>query len=109
MYVDSRSGWLSERSLCYLASGRPVLAQGTGADDLYPTGRGLLTFDTLEEAAAGVAEISDDHAGHARAARELAEEHFDSSRVLRNLVERLDPSSISSIATSGLAHGLRTT
>jgi hypothetical protein len=89
MYVDTRSGWLSERSLCYLASGRPVLAQSTGAESLYPTGRGLVTFETIAEAAAGVAAIRDDYAGHRQAARELAVEHFDSQRVLSRLVERL--------------------
>lgn len=86
MYVDSRSGWLSERSLCYLASGRPVLAQRTGAEELYPVGAGLITFDTLEEAAGGVEAISADYGSHARAARELAEEHFDSGRVLERLL-----------------------
>jgi hypothetical protein len=87
MYVDSRSGWLSERSLCYLASGRPVLAQATGAEELYPTGSGLLTFATIEEAAAGVEAITADYPSHARAARAFAEEYFDANRVLGRLVE----------------------
>jgi hypothetical protein len=90
MYVDTRSGWLSERSLCYLASGRPVLAQSTGAESLYPLGRGLLTFETIAEAAAGVEAITADYGGHARAARDLAVEYFDSKRVLSRLVEQLD-------------------
>src|SRR5919197_4282122 len=54
MYVDSRSGWFSERSICYLASGRPVLAQDTGLGELYPLGEGLLAFATLDDAEAGV-------------------------------------------------------
>jgi hypothetical protein len=102
MYVDTRSGWLSERSLCYLASGRPVLAQSTGAESLYPTGRGLVTFATIAEAAAGVAAIRDDYAGHARAARELAVEHFDAQRVLSRLVDRL---SAAPVAKAALAVG----
>lgn len=89
IYVDSRSGWFSERSICYLASGRPVLAQDTGLAELYPLGEGLLAFSTLEEAVAGVDAIRADPARHARAARAIAEEHFDSDRVLGRLLERL--------------------
>jgi hypothetical protein len=57
LYVDTRSGWFSDRSSCYLASGRPVLAQDTGIRDLLPCGEGLVTFSTLDEAAAGAEEI----------------------------------------------------
>lgn len=89
MYVQSRSGWFSERSTCYLATGRPVLAQDTGLGGLLPVGEGLLTFSTLEEAVAGVAAIRSDPARHAAAARELAEEHFASDRVLGRLLDRL--------------------
>ena len=89
MYVDSASGWFSERSICYLASGRPVLAQDTGLGDLYPLGEGLLAFSTFDEAVAGVEAIRADPARHARAARALAVEHFDSDRVLGRLLERL--------------------
>ena len=82
MYVHTRSGWLSERSLCYLASGRPVLAQDTGFADCHPAGEGLLAFATPDEALAGVEAIRAEPARHAAAARELAREHFDSDRVL---------------------------
>jgi hypothetical protein len=89
MYVATRSGWLSDRSLCYLASGKPVLAQDTGFSDNYPVGEGLLAFSTLEEAAAGVEEIECNYARHSRAARSLAEEYFDSAKVLGRLLEQL--------------------
>jgi hypothetical protein len=89
MYVDSRSGWFSERSICYLASGRPVLAQDTGLGDLYPLGDGLIAFSTVEEAVAGAEALRADPGRHAAAARELAEEHFDSDKVLGRLVEEL--------------------
>ena len=89
MYVRSRSGWFSDRSVCYMASGKPVLVQDTGLDLLYPTGEGLVTFTTLEEAASGVAAIVSDYRRHARAARDLAEDLFDSDRVLRELVAKL--------------------
>lgn len=89
MYVQTASGWFSERSICYLASGRPVLAQDTGLSDLYELGAGLLAFTTPDEAAAGVESIVGDYPRHTRAARALAEAHFDSDKVLTRLLERL--------------------
>jgi len=89
MYVQTQSGWFSDRSICYLASGRPVLAQDTGISQLYPTGEGLLTFTTLDEAIAGVEEVTRAYARHSRAARALAEEYFDSDVVLPRLLEQL--------------------
>jgi hypothetical protein len=86
MYVDSRSGWVSERSLCYLASGRPVVAQDTGFSECHPVGEGLLAFSTPEEAAAGIEAVRADLERHRRAARELAEERFGAERVLGRLL-----------------------
>ena len=87
MYVKTRSGWFSDRSACYLASGRPVLVQDTGLAELYPVGEGLLAFSTLDEAVAGVESIAGDYERHARAAREVAETCFASDVVIRRLVE----------------------
>jgi hypothetical protein len=89
MYVETRGGWFSDRSICYLASGRPVLAQETGFSRNYPSGEGLLAFSTLEEAVAGAETIASDYARHSRAARALAEEHFASDKVLTRLLEKL--------------------
>ena len=89
MYVQAQSGWFSDRSACYLASGRPVLAQDTGITSIYPTGEGLLTYTTLDEALAGVEAIERDYARHARAARAVAEAYFDSDKVLGRLLSRL--------------------
>jgi hypothetical protein len=89
LYVETRSGWFSDRSACYLASGRPVLAQDTGLDGLLPAGEGLVTFSTFEEAVAGVEEIEGDYERHSRAAREIAEEFFAAGRVLPRLLEEL--------------------
>jgi hypothetical protein len=89
MYVDTNSGLLSDRSVYYLASGRPVLARDTGIADLYPVGEGLMIFSTLDEAAAGVNAIQGDYPRHARRARELAEEYFDSDTVLPRLLADL--------------------
>lgn len=89
LYVETAPGWFSDRSACYLAAGKPVLAQDTGLDGLLPTGEGLLTFRTLDEVVAGVSALLERPARHATAARELAEEYFDSDRVLRGLLEAL--------------------
>jgi hypothetical protein len=89
MYVRSASGWLSERSLCYLASGRPVLAQDTGFSALYPADSGLLAFRDLDEAVAGIESIRSAPDVHAAAAHEIAREHFGSDQVLGRLLEQL--------------------
>lgn len=87
-YVASLSGWFSERSAAYLASGRPVLTQQTGFSDWLTTGAGLLAFETMEEALAGMEEIDVAYEHHCRAARELAEAFFDARKVLTHLIER---------------------
>jgi hypothetical protein len=87
MYVRSRGGWLSDRSLCYLASGKPVIAQATGFEREVETGAGLLCFADFEEAAASVAEVEGAYERHSAAARELAGARFDSDRVLPELLE----------------------
>jgi hypothetical protein len=89
MYVQTCSGWFSDRSACYLASGRPVVAEETGIRDLLPCGEGLLTFTTLEEAATAASAVDRDYGRHARAARHLAEEYFDSSKILAALARKL--------------------
>lgn len=86
-YVHHRSGWFSDRTECYLASGRPALVQDTGWSAHLPSGEGLLGFSTPEEALAGIDRINSDYASHARRAREIATEHFDAVRVLRRLLE----------------------
>jgi hypothetical protein len=88
-YVASRCGWFSDRSVCYLASGRPVLAQETGFSSFLPTGAGLLAFETLDQAVEGVAALRKDYQRHAQAARNIAEEYFDSDKVLRRLLQSI--------------------
>jgi hypothetical protein len=88
LYVRARTGWFSDRSAAYLASGRPVLAQDTGFEPA-ADGGGLVTFSDLDGARRGVAELRRDPAGHAAAARALAEQRFDSDRVLGALLDRL--------------------
>jgi hypothetical protein len=90
MYVQSNSGLLSDRTAYYLASGKPALARDTGITGLYPTGEGLVTFTTPDEAAAGVEAINADYARHSRVARAIAEEFFDSDKVLTRLLNDLN-------------------
>ena len=92
-YVASRSGWFSDRSAAYLASGRPVVAQETGFSEVLPTGEGLLAFSTVEEAAAVVAAVERDPVRHGKAARALAEEHLDARKVLPRLLDALGATS----------------
>ena len=88
-YVKSACGWFSDRSLCYLASGRPVIAQETGFGRYLPTGEGLFSFSTIEDVLAGVDALRCDYRRHARCARLLAEEFFDSRIVLTRLLDQL--------------------
>jgi hypothetical protein len=85
-YVRSSCGWFSDRSLCYLASGRPVLAQDTGFSRYVPTGEGLIAFRTAEDLAAGVESLRCRYEHHRHAARAIAAELFDSDRVLSRLL-----------------------
>ena len=85
-YVVSRCGWFSDRSVCYLASGRPVVAQDTGFGAWLPSGEGVLSFSTAEEAAEAIGELRGHYLRHRRAARELAEALFHSDRVLPELL-----------------------
>jgi len=90
VYVDTRSGWFSDRTVRYLASGKPALVQDTGFSRSYPVGEGLIAFRSLEDAIAGADDILRDYEAHAQAAREIAEQYFDARRVLGQLVDQID-------------------
>jgi hypothetical protein len=87
VYVHTRSGWCSDRTVRYLASGRPALVQDTGQGDTLPVGEGLLTFSTPAEAAERAQELVADHARHGAAARRIAEECFAPVHALAPLLE----------------------
>jgi hypothetical protein len=89
VYVATRCGWFSCRSVCYLAASRPVVVQETGFSEFIPTGRGLFAFTDLEGAARAVQEAEGNYAFHQRAARELAEQYFDAPVVLGSLLKRI--------------------
>ena len=75
-YVKTNSSWFSDRTGCYLMSGRPAVVQDTGFSTHLPTGEGLLAFRTIDEARAGLDAIATNYARHSRAARDLAMAHF---------------------------------
>jgi hypothetical protein len=87
IHRELRSGWFSDRSACYLASGRPVLFEDTGIGAWLPAGAGLLLFRDLEEAVAALAELERDWPRHSRAARALAEEFLDGRRCLPAMLD----------------------
>ncbi len=86
-YVETRSGWFSDRSVCYLAAGLPVILQESGFSDWLPTGRGLMAFSSLDEAVDCIERTDGDYARHRAAAREIAKDFFDYRPVLGGLCD----------------------
>jgi hypothetical protein len=87
-YVATRSGWFSDRTVCYLASGRPAVLQDTGFSDSIASGTGVVAFTTLNQAVAGIEEVSRNYEKHSASARALAQEFFSHEVVLPRLIER---------------------
>ena len=85
-YVKSNSGWFSCRSACYLAAGKPVVAQDTCWSRTIPAGTGLFSFNTIEEAIQGIKEVEKNYAHHSKAAIDIANEYFDSNKVLADIL-----------------------
>lgn len=88
-YVIGQSGWFSCRSACYLAAGKPVVVQDTGFSGVIPVGEGVLTFNTVDEAADQIHNIENNYARHAKTARVIAEEYFDSNKILSDLIDEI--------------------
>src|SRR5437762_2931038 len=80
--MEFQNAWISDRTLCYLASGKPVVVQHTGPSSYLPHGEGMFRFTSLPEAVEALESIASDYARHCRAARDIAETHFDARRVL---------------------------
>jgi hypothetical protein len=87
-YTRPKTGWFSDRSVAYLASGRPVITGETGFSKTVPSGRGLFGFQTMDDVLAAVDAIESDYAGHCRAAGEIADAYFCSKKVLASLMTR---------------------
>lgn len=88
-YVKTRSGWLSDRTVCYLAAGRPVVIQDTGFSNWLSADLGVVAFSSLEEAVAGIEEVNQNYDAHAQAARQIAKSVFDYKVVLPRLLQTL--------------------
>lgn len=89
-YVKTRCGWFSDRTVAYLASGKPVIVQDTGFREVLPCGEGLFAFQTADDVVAAMEEIGRDYGRHCRAARRIAEEYFDSHKVLTAMLTACD-------------------
>jgi hypothetical protein len=88
--VRLRSGWFSERDLCFLSCGKPVIAQETGFSKFFPCGEGLFAFRTMDEILAAVDTIESDYAKACRAARAIAVEYFECEKVCRKLMDDIN-------------------
>jgi hypothetical protein len=82
------NAWISDRTLCYLASAKPAVVQHTGPSRFLPDSEGLFRFRSLEEATRALSNVESDYERHCRLARELAEEHFDAQKVVGRVLER---------------------
>jgi hypothetical protein len=80
--MQFQNAWVSDRTLCYLASGKPVVVQHTGPSSYLPNGEGMFRFTSIDEAAAALDGVNTDYARHCRAARDIAETQFDAKHVL---------------------------
>lgn len=89
-YVKSNSGWFSGRSACYLAAGKPVVTQDTQWSKYIPSGEGLFSCTDLETAAMAIKEVTGDYEKHAKAARDIGYEYFDSGKVLTHFLNQLN-------------------
>jgi len=87
-YVKGRTGWQSDRSVCYLAAGRPVVTQDTAFGKYVPTGEGLFAFADMDAALAAFDAIESDYPRHCKAARELANEYLDAEKVVASIMQR---------------------
>ena len=88
-YVEGKTGWFSCRTACYLAAGRPAVVQETGWSRHLPSDRGVLPFTTLDEAAEGLGKVTCNYSEHSKAAREIALEFFDATKVCQNLLRQV--------------------
>ncbi len=88
-YIKSNSGWFSGRSACYLAAGKPVITQDTKWSRYIPAGEGLFACNDLASADNAVKEIAFDYTRHCKAAKEIAKEYFDSSKVLNDMLSHI--------------------
>jgi hypothetical protein len=88
-YVDSNSGWFSDRTLNYMVSGKPVVIQDTSFPEEFRYGKGLMPYNDIEQAMQAIDSVNKDYAAHCKASRKIVEDHFESGLVLSQLVRQL--------------------
>ncbi|MGA0849011.1 MAG: hypothetical protein ACO3RX_03585 [Chthoniobacterales bacterium] len=88
-YVVSRGGWISDRSVIYLALGRPVVLQDTGWPEVVTPRPGLLPFEDVFGAAKRIEEAENNLEAQSTGARKLADEVFAPASALKPLLERV--------------------
>ncbi len=81
-----QNAWVSDRTLCYMATGKPVVVQDTGASACLPNGEGMFRFSTLEEAAHALDALNEDYIRHCRAARDIVEAYFDAKKISERIL-----------------------
>jgi len=86
--IHLANAWMSDRTICYLASGKPAVIQHTGPSRFLPDAEGLFRFRNLQEAADHLAAAEADHDHHGRRARALVEEHFDAEKLMGRMLSR---------------------
>jgi len=86
--IKFQNAWVSDRTLCYLASGRPVVVQDTGPSSFLPDGEGMFRFSTAEQAVRAFDVINGDYEKHRRAARRIAEQFFDAKQVVKEILHQ---------------------
>jgi glycosyltransferase involved in cell wall biosynthesis len=101
--MDFQNAWVSDRTLCYLASGKPVVVQHTGPSTFLPHGEGMFRFTSLDEAVEALEAINADYRRHCRAARDIAETHFDSKRVVKTMLDAALGSATATRSTSSVS------
>jgi hypothetical protein len=84
--MDFQNAWISDRTLCYLASGKPAVVQHTGPSAYLPNGEGLFRFTNLQEAAGALEAVNADYEWHCRAAREIARSCFDAEQIMTRIL-----------------------
>ncbi len=90
-YVKFQNAWVSDRTICYLASGKPVVVQNTGPSSYLPNGEGMFRFSTPKEAAKAITAINNDYRKHCQAARQIAEAFFDAKQIVRQILSKSLP------------------
>jgi hypothetical protein len=86
--VRYRTAWISDRTICYLASGKPCVVEDTGPSDVLPSGKGLHRVRDAEAAAAALIRIAEHYDDEARAAREIVKSTFDATQICSRILAR---------------------